>query len=182
MLAEAFAAIKGLFAPTAPWAMVSPWEQAIRVRFGKYIKSFGAGIHFKIPFFDRYYIQSVRTRISDLGRQTLSTADGKGVTVSGVVEYEILDLEALYQNLQNAEDTIINYAKSELISRIAVTPAQDVSKKLEYQIEAPLLSDSGINVRSVRLTDCAVVRTYRIIGDKEHWGNSDNLDTDAWTN
>jgi hypothetical protein len=91
-----------------------------------------------------------------------------------------VDIEALYSNLHHPEDTIINCAKSELIRQVAQLDSKSVASTLEYPLESELLSDAGIDVSGIRLVDCAIVRTYRIIGDKEHYASGDSLDTEQW--
>lgn len=88
------------------WFVVEPWEQAIRVRFGKNVRLFEAGIHVKIPFFDVVYTQNVRRRISDIPLQTMTTMDGKTMTIHGSIGYKILDVMKLHMTLHDAERSV----------------------------------------------------------------------------
>lgn len=88
------------------WFVVLPWEQAIRVRFGKHSKLFGAGLYWRIPFFDVLYIQNVRRRISTIPLQTLTTSDGKTITLNGSLGYRVTDIMKLQMSLHDADGSI----------------------------------------------------------------------------
>jgi hypothetical protein len=88
------------------WFIVEPWEQAVRVRFGKNVRLAHAGVHFKIPFFDVVYKQNTRRRVSSIPIQTLTSADRKCLTVHGSIGYTIKDVLKLQSTLHNAEQAV----------------------------------------------------------------------------
>lgn len=88
------------------WVTVDPWEQGLRVRFGKKTTLLSPGVHLRIPIIDQIFKQTVRRRFSAVPTQTLTTADGKTVTVAGSLGYTIIDLERLYATLHHAEATL----------------------------------------------------------------------------
>lgn len=104
------------------WVIIMPWEQALRVRFGRYVQHFCGGTHLKLPFIDQYYVQSVRARISDTGKQTVSTAEGRVVTFCGAIGYIIQDIHLLYNTLHHAEETVASIVRNALAQYI-VSPA-----------------------------------------------------------
>jgi regulator of protease activity HflC (stomatin/prohibitin superfamily) len=98
------------------WFVVESWEQAVRVRFGKRLKLFGPGVHVKIPFFDRVYIQNVRRRVMSMGMHTTTTRDGQVVTLTGSLGYRITDVLKLHQTLHDAEGSVLQEVQG-LVSR-----------------------------------------------------------------
>lgn len=88
------------------WTVIEPWEQAVRVRFGKHLALLGPGVRFKIPFFDHVYIQNVRRRVASVGLQTLTTRDAKSITIDGSLGYRIGDVMQLHTTLHDAEYSI----------------------------------------------------------------------------
>lgn len=151
------------------WIIVQSWESGIRVRGGKYIKKLNAGFHFKIPHYDSVFIQETRLRVLNLSMQTLTTKDGKTITVSGSIGYKITDVEKLYDTIYQPEMTIGNLALGTVGKFIS-------DKHLEYidqeAIEENILlelnkTDYGLEFTYYRITTFAVVRTYRIIKDSE---------------
>jgi len=149
------------------WFVVLPWEQAIRVRLGERIVLFNGGLHFQFPFIDRVYIQNVRRRIAPIHIQTITTKDGKTVTLAGSLSYKITDIEELYRTLHQAESTIMQSVQgivSEFVIRndlVDCAPKQ-IAENVTDQLS---LEKYGLGETEFFLTDFAVVRTYRILQD-----------------
>jgi hypothetical protein len=89
MISSFMEGLRQFFRALQVWVTIAPWEQGLRVRLGQRVKLLRAGIHLKLPIIDVLYIQTVRARISALGRQIAATRDGKAVTLSGAVGYAI---------------------------------------------------------------------------------------------
>lgn len=105
------------------WFTVEPWEQAVRVRFGKHLRLFGPGIHVKIPFFDRVYGQNVRRRVMALGVQTTTTRDGAVITMNGSLGYRITDVLKLHQTLHDAEGSVLQEVNGKVQRYVAQNDA-----------------------------------------------------------
>lgn len=88
------------------WFIVEPWEQAVRVRLGKHVRLFEAGVHVRIPFFDTVYVQNVRRRVGGIPLQTLTTADGHTITLEGNLAYRIADVLKLQRTLHDADASV----------------------------------------------------------------------------
>lgn len=167
MINEIINSINAFFTNVRPWVMVTPWEQALRVRFGKYTKILHAGFHIRIPVFDQFHIQSIRTRISTLERQTVTTKDNKIVTLSAQIEYSIENIEKLYRTLHHAEDTIRNAIKFNIADYIF---SKDFLECIPSEICSSVLNSTdfrkyGILLTGISITDFAFTQTYRFIGD-----------------
>lgn len=150
------------------WIIVQPWERAIRVRFGKNQRLLGGGLHFRIPLLDNFYIQCVRLRVIQLSIQTLTSKDIKTVTLNGCVGYEITNIETLYNTMLYPEKTISNIVQGEIADYIYTHDIQAISPaEIESHVMGKLndLDKYGINVTYFKLTNFAVVRTYRLIQD-----------------
>jgi len=160
------------------WTVVQPWEGAIRVRFGRHTKTLSPGVHLRIPYVDSIYRQTIRLRFCMMGVQTLSTKDGKTVTLAASVGYKISDVGKLYDTLHHAEETIRQLAMSEIARFIQCRPIEECSPgEIENAVSKTLCLDQyGITSDGIRLTDFAVVRTYRLIND-QRYGIGDVLDT-----
>lgn len=180
-MGEAFAGlvrvIRGLF---TWWVVVAPWESGLRSRGGRRAVELKPGVHLRLPSFDRIYVQSVRTRTSQLHVQTITTLDGLTVTVSGNLKYHIEDLPKLYNTLDHGEDTIEAIAMGVVAETIAglkreqCTPST-VTDTAESHLD---LTPYGIGADiEITLTTFAFVRTYRLIMDNQHTGYGNALDT-----
>ena len=72
------------------WFIINPWEEGVRVRFGKYQKKFGAGTYIKIPYFDSVYVEQVRLRIIPMPLQSMTMKNGKTLTASVLLDIKLL--------------------------------------------------------------------------------------------
>lgn len=162
------------------WFIVSPWEQAVRVRLGRWVCVLGAGIHLKIPWVDLIYLQPTRRRISLVPMQTVTTLDGKTVSVSGSLGYIIEDLLLLYQTIHDAEDTLqfmtMGHVADFVISRdLEDCTAEDLQAHVNSKLD---LRQFGLGEQEFRLVDFAAVRTYRFLqAVGRNWKIGDELDT-----
>jgi hypothetical protein len=166
------------------WIVVSPWQQAVRVRLGKYVKVLEAGPHWKLPFIDVVYVQSVRKRTASLGRQTITNRDSVTITFSGSVSYSITNIAQLYQTLHHAEDVVMSIARHAVVQYISTHGADDctpeaIAKSAAGTIDLRLY---GLADPEVYLFDFAVVRTFRIIGDYSSYSTGSVLDTERPAN
>lgn len=157
------------------WIIVCPWEQAVRVRLGKRLTVLHRGIHLRIPLLDHIFLQSTRMRVTSTDRQTITTLDGKTVTVTASVGYSIADVHKLYDTLHHAEDTIRNVVRANIaktISERASTGDRGGShaglslSELSKEIARGLnLEEFGLAGVTIYINEFAVSRTFRIIGD-----------------
>ena len=163
------------------WFILAPWEQGVRVRLGKHTRIFGAGIHLLVPYIDIIYKQSTRQRVTRTEMQTLTTRDGKVITLAGQMGYSIKHIGLLYQTLHHAEDTLLALAQQSVAEYVeanlfeAITP----SGIKDYVVAKADFEQYGLGDVSFSITCFVVVRTYRLIMDKRaEWGHGDCLDTD----
>lgn len=154
--------------PLKWWVVVAPWEQGIRVRLGKEAITLNPGIHFRIPFLDRIYVQSIRLRIVTSGNLTVSTSDGKVVTTRLTVKFAIKDVKLLYNTVANPETTLINHVSSLAAEYISRTTSTDLShKSLNEYVDGKLdLGSWGLSEVLVNIIDFAFTRTYRLMGNE----------------
>ena len=152
------------------WTIIQPWEGAIRVRFGRWVKTLHPGIHFRIPFIDSVYRQTIRLRFCMMGAQTLSTNDRHTITLAASIGYRIDDVEKLYNTLHHAEETIRQLAMSEIAHFIQSRSLSECCPKtIEDDVSKTLcLDEFGISSDGIRLTDFAVVKTFRIINEQRY--------------
>lgn len=154
------------------WYIVRPWEQAIRVRCGRWIASVEPGLHIRIPFLDEVFIQNVRVRVLNLPVQTVTSKAGITVTLSAVVCWRISDVQLIYEKVHNPEDWIYNVTLSTVASAVfdadrSVTPKQIGEAATRGLIDA---GELGMEIQSVAITDFAMVRTYRLISGEGNTG------------
>ena len=155
----------GMFKTFQCWITIAPWESALRVRFGKTATQLGPGVHLRIPFTDRIFVQAVRLRpIFDTG-QTVTTNDGKVLTVSFVVYYAISDMLKLYQAVSNPESMLLGLVQGFVAKIVTATNSHDLTlSAIEAAIADQLPSTEwGLDQVRLEITTFAYVRTYRLM-------------------
>lgn len=162
------------------WVSIMPWERAVHVRLGKKVKILEQGMHLRIPFIDRVYIQTVRMRVIQLPPQTVTTLDGKTITITMNMGYVIDDILKLYQTLYHADQTIGNMIQGVMANEVY---KRDLINCVPLELETAVTNavkgdDYGLTFRYINVTGFAVVRVYRLIQDG-YWSQmSNDLQTD----
>lgn len=157
------------------WYTVEPWQQCLRVRFGKHLKKIEPGFHFKIPYFDSLHVQASRYRTALCAPQTLTTADGKTVVCTFAVGYALADIEKFYQNVYDANATLTQMVSGFVADEVAKTDyknlsAVTISDELTSQL-ADKFKKFGLKDVTVRLQDFAFIRAIRLINDSRWQGD-----------
>jgi SPFH domain / Band 7 family len=150
------------------WFIVEPWEQAVRVRFGKHVLLFEGGAHFRIPFFDTVYVQNTRRRLMPIGSQTLTTKDRKLVTIHSTLGFTINDVLLLQQTLHDADGTVLQHVTASLSQDIATHNLADCTpSEVMKRVRANLnLEKYGLGNLELALTSyVADIKTIRLIND-----------------
>lgn len=152
------------------WVQIMPWEEAVHVRGGKSMRVLKAGIHLRLPFIDRVYIQTTRLRVIQILPQTVTTSDGKTITVVANMGYSIEDIAKLYNTLYHAEQTLASIMMATVAQVVAVrTLAEATPALIEEKAAAELQQgDFGLKFAHIKIIGYAVVKTYRLIQDG-HW-------------
>ena len=165
------------------WVTVSPWEQAVRVRLGKNVSLLNEGVHVRVPVIDRIYLQTTRERYCNITTQTLTTTDGKIVTVSGNLGYEIVDVLRLYETVHHPEEVMMGIIQRYITEYVINRTAKECNSRglCEYINERVDFENYGLSYTAFVLTDFVITpRTYRLIqGEPRNWLDTDRLRTDT---
>lgn len=155
--------LKGMF---QWWIVIAPWEQGIRIRLGKNTKLLEPGIHLKLPVIDVAYSQPIRIRAQHIRPQTLTTKDGKAVSLSAAIQYKIDDLLLLYHSVHSPQDVIEARTQGAIAEYVSQHAMDEIKpSEIERDINRILsIADIGLEFKDTKITCFAVVRTYRLIG------------------
>jgi hypothetical protein len=105
--------------------------------------------------------------MADMPIQTLTTTDGKAVTLKGQLGYRIENLEALYQTLHDAEGTLMNMAQMAIADHVVGCTSEDcdprsIARAVNERLSGEFANYGLTDVRA-SITDYAIVKTYRLI-------------------
>lgn len=151
------------------WVVVSPWELAVRVRCGKFTKTLQPGWHWRIPVLDEVILINTRLRLMNVPCQTITTRDGKTLTVSAMIGFCITDPETALKEFHAPADSCAALAMGEISKFIGEKTLAEIDKsEMEAAICAELVGTvKGIEFRHVHIIDFAAVKTIRLM--QESW-------------
>ena len=137
--------------------IVRPYEAAIIERFGKYLKTLYAGLHFVVPIVDRVIKVDLREQVVDVPPQEVITKDNVVVTVDGVIYYKVVKPEDVVYRVQNFKLAVINLAQTNLRNIIGeltldetLTSREIINSKLRMTLDEA--TDAwGVKVTRVEL-------------------------------
>ncbi len=160
-----------------PFVVVGPWEQGVRIRFGKTAKLFTPGWHWVIPVLDRIIVHGTQRRTVNIPMQTVTTSDGVPITIAGACAYTIKNLLTLYMQLHCPDDAVINFSQGAIAKYVTGNPVASANpnKITEFVIKEIDLTRYGLSQIEVFITDMVRVKTYRIINDSRYGSLGDTL-------
>lgn len=148
------------------WFAVAPWEQAVRVKWGKHSVLLGPGVHVRVPIRDRIYRQSMRLRSTETIGQNITTADGKILTISFVVEWAIDDLRRVLSTIIQPEKTLATRVKALMAEHVAQCSLADADPLALADAVTKQVNQLGWGLRElrVRVTEfISAAKTYRLL-------------------
>lgn len=160
------------------WVIILPWEEGVRIRLGKNVKILKPGIHFRLPYFDSCYRQSIRINFVNFATQTLTTSTKETITISAIVGYSIKDIFKVYNSVSKIEGAVtgkVMGAIADFVSRMTLVNCKpsDIEDSVKSSIGE---MDWGINIEELKITSYAVVKTYRLIQEGSWMSKDHKLD------
>lgn len=150
-----------------PFVIVEQWNEAVHLRFGKYIAVRKPGLHFKLPFVDGIIETAVITQSVNLPAQTLTTLDEQGIVLKAIIRYQITDVKKYLLNVMHANDVLIDTTQGMIRDIVEITYWADlvnVNETITNEVKE-YVEKWGIDVEIITITDLAIVKTFRILGD-----------------
>ena len=160
--------LKAIWNDLMPYYIVTEMELSCVLRFGKFRRVSGPGVHAKIPFAEVPYTYHVKTCTAHLTAQTLTTADikPKTIVVKAIVRYHIFDIKSYVTKVWDAQDAINDTIQGIIGDIIKNSTWDAIVEGIEDAITAKaaaMLEEWGIRIERVTLSDLAEIRTYRLI-------------------
>ena len=135
------------------------WEQTIILRLGKYNRTKGPGLFFKMPIFEQIYRRDMRVMTLDIRKQEVITKDNISVRIDAVVFMKVKDAmksvieiqDYIYSVQQYSQTTLRNvvgkYELDELLTQREKI-AEEVKKIVDKTTE-----EWGVDISIVELQD-----------------------------
>lgn len=152
-----------------PLKVIYEWESGVRMRGGKFNKNVEPGIRFKVPFLDKIFTCYNITRTLHPHAQTLTTLDQKPIVLKSIIRYHVEDAKTFLLTMNTASDVLIDTTLGIIKETIEQTKWDDLNGVDDVITEKTkeVVKKWGIHIERVTLTDLGLVRTYRLMSDKE---------------
>ena len=157
------------------WVVVSVYERAVILRLGKFSRELDPGIHWVIPFgVERVWHEHTVPRIINLGPQSLTTTDGKGVVVSAIITCKVVNVRQALLEVESVEHAVRDACYAEIAGVILRKDWADLSHDdLGPELVAACHKRArrwGIEIIRGQLSDVALSRSLRLW--QEHTNSS----------
>ena len=111
--------------------MNKEWEESIVLRLGKYHRTRGSGLFFRIPIIESAIKRDKRIRTLDIPRQEVITKDNISVGVDAVVFLKVVDAKKSIINIQDFVYAVKQYAQTTLRNIIGQKDLDELLEKRE---------------------------------------------------
>jgi regulator of protease activity HflC (stomatin/prohibitin superfamily) len=157
-----------------PWEVMGDDEIGLVRRLGKYKRDLKPGLNFKWPIIEECMSCSGALDSTVLREQTLTTKDGKSVTLRGVVGYQVVDARAWILGCETAEGVLNDVGCGVLADVVPALETQEVINGTEFcrKLRGKMATRGkqwGIKVTSFGLVDRVEAPAFRLLGgDRLH--------------
>lgn len=173
------------------WALLDSTEGAVkftgfllprhlRLKFGGYdgdlrVTVHGPGIHWYWPTVSSWQAYPTAFQTDDLPSQTVETADGVTITVSGMISYSISDLGKLLPRTHSVVKAVQVLSMTTIHGVVCKMKWEDLREKqrrgtLKTDLRNAArkeLAEFGIEIEDCMLTDLVRTRAYRLISSTQ---------------
>lgn len=160
----------------APFVVLDPYQGGVILRLGKYHRTIGPGLSWKIPVVESCIDVPTCITTMRLPPQTLTTRDGVGVVAACVVKYAIRDPQPYVTEILDQADVLADVTMGATLTAVAEMTYDDLRVALpERRVLDSLrkqVNRFGFRIESVTFTDFGRVRSFRLVTD--HNANLNN--------
>lgn len=125
--------------------LINEGNEALVERLGRYHRKLRPGLNFIVPLVDTIVMEdTTKEQILDIEPQKVITADNVEITVDGVVNWRIMNMEKSFYQIDDIQFALANLAKVELRANLA-----------ERNLEQVIASRSEMNQTLLRAINTA---------------------------
>ncbi len=135
------------------------WEEAIILRLGRYNRSTGAGLFFKIPFIEQVFRRDMRIRTLDIRKQEVITKDNISVKIDAVVFMKVKNSMKSIIEIQDFIYSVRQYSQTTLRNVVGkyeldelLTQREKVASEVKMIVDETT-EEWGVDISIVELQD-----------------------------
>ncbi len=164
-----FAFIAELLGKLRIFIIVEQTQRGVLLRHGTLQRVLEPGWHWLWPVIETAKVANVVTDTAHMREQSLITSDGKDVSISAVVTYEISDIEAFMLKIVGEGSAVVDIAvgaTGEWVLTHTLDELRDPKKWRELaRVMREAGAEYGVRIRKVKLSDVARAKTLRLLGN-----------------
>lgn len=156
-----------------PW-LVDPDEAGVRMTAkwpwsGMWVRTLEPGLYWYVPLFQHIQTLKVKIQTEDMRAQSITTADGRPVIVSGAIQYRVVDAQKALLEVFDYDKNLLNTALgviAKFVNGRTLEQCWDIGS-LEIEIlkgTREAASGWGLKIVRVFISDLVAAKTYRLIG------------------
>ena len=154
-----------------PWVIIDAYEQGVILQLGKFRRVVNPGLRFMLPFgIDVCKYETVVRQTSYIDPQSLTSFDGKSVTVSAIVIFKITNIRKFLLDIDDGETDMTNIIYGIISDQVEVTPWEDIrGDEFNSEVFKWARQDSedycGVEILAIKWSDKATARNIRLWND-----------------
>ena len=168
MLDRLFDFLAGVWEWLIPFTVIDCYQRGVILRFGKFNRVIVTGFHWLWPFgIDSVKSETVVRQTSDLSVQSLTTKDGKPITLNAILVYEISDIAKFLLEIDDGETDLQNMCYG-VISDCVESATWNEIRGAEFNAKVlrrcRTVSENccGVKLLHVKWSDKTVARSIRL--------------------
>lgn len=160
-----------------PFRVVRSYQRGVRFRLGRDIALLSPGWWWFFPVVESIEVVDVAPCVMNLPTQSVTTCDGRALSFSANIEYEIVNARKMYVRVQHLDTSLSASAMGFLAETVRAQPWDALvagQLALEGELRRTITKQArrwGVRIRRVHLTDFVTTRALRLYGDNAplHW-------------
>lgn len=152
----------------APAEIVNAYEAGVVLRFGRYARTVGPGLAWKIPFVDNIITAKTCVTTMRLPAQSLTTADYKHMVVAAIVKYQIRDVRPFMLDVWDATDVLADVTMGAIKTVVNRSDHESLigedAERSVLELVRKEVNRYGFQILRVTFTDVAAVKSLRLLG------------------
>ena len=139
--------------------IVQPYEQAVYMRLGKFVRILNQGLNFVIPLINQVVKMDLRTEVLDVPKQEVITKDNSPVNVDAIIYIKVTDPKNAFFEVTNYRLATVNLAQTTLRSVIGQMELDEIlssRENINIQLRDTLDENTdkwGVRVENVEIKE-----------------------------
>lgn len=150
--------------------ILAPYENGIRLTFGKYLQRLNPGWYLFWPLIQKVLWMEIQTQVVDLRIQSVRTKDNYDIIISGAIQYSIKDVEKAIINVQDVDKAVETLSLGIILTFVkgkSLEECQDL-ENLRCEILKGLKDAAkgwGLRIEKIFITDLGRTRNIRLLSN-----------------